>query len=276
MTHCQGVHLCELGNQRITKGALTVLTEWGYSPDLHDLLSILQGLSTTPSPTIAPGKKIFERLGFIHTSLDINGRDGAVEVDLSRPLNTSLRVLGMCDVVTNFGTTEHVGESDYVEADVDLLDIWSSQYEAFRNLHRLARRDGLIINMVPAAGCWPRHGAVEYEPRFFEALANATGYEIMNLSLHRPSYYWTTDETSFFWDLLQKLLARESLQLPASVDPEDMFIMPHMNKAQQGNILSVFRPSSAFIDKSTFLRLPGLHQKSKEPRVQNCLTRASG
>lgn len=165
------------------------------------------------------------------TSLDINGRDGAVEVDLSRPLNTSLRVLGMCDVVTNFGTTEHVGESDYVEADVDLLDIWSSQYEAFRNLHRLARRDGLIINMVPAAGCWPRHGAVEYEPRFFEALANATGYEIMNLSLHRPSYYWTTDETSFFWDLLQKLLARESLQLPASVDPEDMFIMPHMNKA---------------------------------------------
>lgn len=31
--------------------------------------------------------------------------------------------------------------------------------------------DGLIIHMVPAAGCWPRHGAVEYEPQFFQALA---------------------------------------------------------------------------------------------------------
>lgn len=28
--------------------------------------------------------EVFERLGFRHTSLDINGRDGAVVVDLSR------------------------------------------------------------------------------------------------------------------------------------------------------------------------------------------------
>ena len=43
--------------------------------------------------------------------------------------------------------------------------------QAFRNLHKLVRRDGMIINMVPAAGCWPKHGLVEYEPRFFQSMA---------------------------------------------------------------------------------------------------------
>lgn len=43
--------------------------------------------------------------------------------------------------------------------------------QAFRNLHKLVRRDGMIINMVPAAGCWPKHGVVEYEPRFFQSMA---------------------------------------------------------------------------------------------------------
>ena len=43
--------------------------------------------------------------------------------------------------------------------------------QAFRNLHKLVRRDGMIINMIPAAGCWPNHGLVEYEPRFFQSMA---------------------------------------------------------------------------------------------------------
>lgn len=51
------VHICELGNQRITKGALTVLTSHGYRPELRDLLSILQSLAISPSPAIASAKK---------------------------------------------------------------------------------------------------------------------------------------------------------------------------------------------------------------------------
>ena len=128
--------------------------------------------------------------------------------------------------------------------------------------------------MVPAAGCWAKHGAVDYEPRFFQALAGqdqsvetylvvklnvvnwsalwsykpcqhvrdnqgiwsypsagcaqhwfcslisirqcmsylpcagAAGYEIMNLSLHRPAYQWSSDEVRTFWELLDDLLAR--------------------------------------------------------------------
>ena len=53
--------------------------------------------------------------------------------------------------------------------------VWSMvlgyAFQAFRIIHQLVRREGLIINMVPAAGCWAKHGAVDYEPRFFQALA---------------------------------------------------------------------------------------------------------
>eukprot|EP00913_Durusdinium_trenchii_P030290 g28377.t1 len=112
-----------------------------------------------------------------------------------------------------------------------------------------ARRDGLIIHMVPAAGCWPRHGAVEYEPQFFQALA----------------------EERFFWDLLHELLARESLTLPESIVPEMVSIMPHLEQAKQANVLAVFRrgpgsrgPSSRdwAVAEERFQRLPGLHWKA--------------
>eukprot|EP00438_Fugacium_kawagutii_P000717 Skav211036 [mRNA] locus=scaffold1434:73496:78361:+ [translate_table: standard] len=235
-----------------------------------------------PWPALPKLDGVFERLGFRHTSLDINGRDGAVVVDLSRmkptarPLNVSL--LGHCDVVTNFGTTEHVGvgplvsatghqldylestddwlnESEYINApaDFELLELWSSQYEAparaFRNIHQLVRPDGLIINMVPAAGCWAKHGAVDYEPRFFGALAGAAGYEVMNLSLHRPAYQWSLDEDAYTLVLL-------SNEVP---------IMPHLDKGEQANVLSVFRRhKNDFMEKDIFRKLPGIHRKSAE------------
>ncbi|CAE7523205.1 unnamed protein product [Symbiodinium pilosum] len=149
---------------------MSVLQKHGYRPDINDLWGVLQSMAVTPSPALASGKKVFERLGFKHVSLDINGRDFAFPLDLSRPLNSSFNwLLGKCDVVTNFGTTEHIGQRGYIEEPegYDKSDIWASQYHAFRNIHSLARADaGFIINMVPAAGCWPKHGAVEYEPRF--------------------------------------------------------------------------------------------------------------
>ena len=221
------------------------------------------------------------------TSLDINGRDGALPLDLSRPLNSSLHhLLGKCDVVTNFGTTEHVGESEYIEEreGYERMDIWASQYHAFRNIHGLVRDGGIIINMVPAAGCWPRHGAVEYEPRFFYALARSAGYDVRNVSLHRPDHDWSEAEEHLFWRLLEEALAQRSLQLPPFINPEELPAMPNIAKAElelsqlgspavalnpvqeeQANVLSIFvrRGFRAFPDQGTFLQSPGLHIKQK-------------
>ena len=52
-------------------------------------------------------KKLFESLGFRHVSVDMNGKDGALPKDLRQPLK-----LGTFDMVTNFGTTEHVAPGD--------------------------------------------------------------------------------------------------------------------------------------------------------------------
>ena len=66
MNLASGVQICELGNQRVTKATMTVLLEHGYTPDYYDLWSVLQSMAVTPSPALASGKKVFERLGFRH------------------------------------------------------------------------------------------------------------------------------------------------------------------------------------------------------------------
>ena len=36
--------------------------------------------------------------------------------------------------------------------------------------------------------------------------AGAAGYEIINLSLHRPAYQWSNEEVRFFWALIYDLV----------------------------------------------------------------------
>src|SRR5882672_3336270 len=43
--------------------------------------------------------------GVVHTSVDWNGQDGALKLDLRDRLD-----LGEFDIVTNYGTTEHVSD----------------------------------------------------------------------------------------------------------------------------------------------------------------------
>ena len=93
--------------------------------------------------------------------------------------------------MTNFGTTEHLGE----QLDVDASELRSAQFEAFRNLHRLAKPYGLIMNMLPLKGCWPAHGVLEYELSFFEALAGAD-FDVVLIDDKDHSAYVCT---SFAW-----------------------------------------------------------------------------
>lgn len=40
----------------------------------------------------------------------------------------------------------------------------------------------------------------------FYVFAGAAGYEIINLSLHRPAYQWSNEEVRFFWALIYDLV----------------------------------------------------------------------
>lgn len=108
-----------------------------------------------------PAKKRYEKLGVEHVSLDLNGRHGALPVDLCKPVTG----LGVFDVVTNYGTAEHV----------------DNQYEVFKNIHNLCKVGGIIIHFMPAVGYWEGHSRYHYSLDFAANLAVQCQYRVIML-----------------------------------------------------------------------------------------------
>ena len=108
-----------------------------------------------------------------HTSMDINGQNGALNIDLRKPITESFNL--MFDVITNFGTTEHI-ESTWPD----------DQYMAFKNIHKMCKVGGIMFHQVPKADNWQgrnagfntAHCPYYYYEEFFEQLAQNNGYEI--------------------------------------------------------------------------------------------------
>jgi hypothetical protein len=111
----------------------------------------------------APFAREFYRwLGFKYAAVDIDGSPRSIPIDLnfdSVPENSK----GKYDLVTNFGTTEHV----------------ANQLNAFRVIHDLTALDGIMIHEVPTQGMM-NHGLVNYNIKFFWMLARSNGYKIVH------------------------------------------------------------------------------------------------
>jgi len=110
-----------------------------------------------------PVKLYFTILGVDHVSIDLNGEDGALEVDLCEAV-----CLGhdRFDVVTNFGTSEHVYK----------------QYECFWNIYTQCRSGGMMIHEVPLVGDWTEHICYyHYTEQFFKMLADACDGTVLEL-----------------------------------------------------------------------------------------------
>ncbi len=114
---------------------------------------------------ISLAKDYFLAKGFLHTSFDIKSTGSAVEVDLSKPVNSNVKA----DVVTNFGTTEHICQGD------------NPQYYAYRNVHNFTKKGGLMFHFVPKSGSWPNHCDYWYKLNFFEALFNLLDYRAVKV-----------------------------------------------------------------------------------------------
>lgn len=146
----KGTWMLELGNQRIKR---PVLKRDGLTSDVS--------------------KDYFIREGFNHVSFDINENDGAINIDLSKDMSRT-EFFNKFDVITNSGTTEHV-------------EPYKRQYECFRNIHRCAKVGGLFIHIVPEAGGFKDHCQNYYTLQFFEDLAKANNYDILELDRHVKS-----------------------------------------------------------------------------------------
>lgn len=139
-----GTRMLELGNQRIARRAMI-------------------GART--------GKAYYTDLGVEHTSLDFNGKDGAVALDLSVAVDKP-EWHGYFDIVTNAGTTEHVEPHD-------------AQYTCFANLHEWLKPGGIFIHIVPAVeglastNRWDKHCNNYYSAAFFEMLARENDYALV-------------------------------------------------------------------------------------------------
>lgn len=132
-----GLKMCELGNQQIRKNADRI----------------------TKAKT---GKEYFSSLGYDHISIDRNGLDGALPLDLCEPIRNP-ELIDQFDVLTNSGTSEHVED----------------QYECFKNIHSLVKQNGVFIQLSPKTGSWPRHGFYYYTFDFYRQLARQCDYEIL-------------------------------------------------------------------------------------------------
>ena len=95
------------------------------------------------------GKKYFENRGYKHVSVDLNGLNGAVARDLTKPEQFK-DWHGEWDIITNAGTTEHV-------------EPFESQYECFNIIHDCIKVGGIAIHLNPDVyehdvhGRWKNH-----------------------------------------------------------------------------------------------------------------------
>ncbi len=111
-------------------------------------------------PNFKTAKEYFTSLGVRHTSIDINGKDGALRVDLSIISDEHQNYF---DIVTNYGTSEHV----------------TQQYQVFANIHNWTKVGGAMVHGSPQAGYWFHHGKFNYELEFFTRMAKENNYKVV-------------------------------------------------------------------------------------------------
>ena len=110
------------------------------------------------SPDALLARELWTWLGCSYASIDIDGSPGSIPLDLNFA-EVPASLLGKHHLVTNFGTTEHV----------------ANQLNAFKIVHDLTVPNGVMMHTLPAQGSF-NHGLVNYNPKFFWALARANDY----------------------------------------------------------------------------------------------------
>jgi len=131
--HYQGIKWCELGNQ------------------------------ITHNNKIA--KDEYLKKGVQHISIDINGKDGSLPINLDSPI--PFVFANQFDVITNYGTIEHV----------------NNQYQVFKNVHEMCKTNGIMIHLFPAKGHWPGHCRYYYTEELVNNLAESCHYKIIDFRI---------------------------------------------------------------------------------------------
>lgn len=103
-----------------------------------------------------------------YAALDLYPGDFVIQADLN-VFNVPQEQKNTFDLITNFGTTEHV----------------TDQVNVFRVIHDFLKPGGCCFHQVPFTGYY-NHALYNYHPTFFAFLAHANKYEIQLFDLSAP------------------------------------------------------------------------------------------
>jgi hypothetical protein len=106
----------------------------------------------------------YKAKGMEYACIDINGENGALMIDLEKPNKFD----GTYDLVTDFGTSEHIRDG----------------YNVHKTIYDLCKEGGIIIHENPKTGNWKGHGFNYKTKEFYTGLAELTGMEILELGEH--------------------------------------------------------------------------------------------
>lgn len=120
-------------------------------------------LTHTSNSKQKPARLLYEGLGLEYAYVDVDGRNGALALDLNFDPTPSEHIGRYC-LVTNHGTSEHL----------------VNQYNVFNMVHDFTRVGGLMVHAVPFT-VHVNHGFFNYQPNFFECLARYNSYETLGL-----------------------------------------------------------------------------------------------
>jgi hypothetical protein len=95
----------------------------------------------------------------LYLAFDLSGRNGSFKIDLCKNHD----FISQFDLVTDYGTIEHVND----------------QYNAFKNMHDLCMRGGMMLHALPVVGHWPSHSRYYYSLPFAHELARLANYHVI-------------------------------------------------------------------------------------------------
>jgi hypothetical protein len=104
--------------------------------------------------------------GYNITTIDIHGKNRAISIDLGKESDFKFQA----DLLTDFGTVEHV----------------KGLYNALKNCHNWTTVGGLMIHVNPKTGTYFGHGVSFFTIEFWEKLALAMGYYVVEVTEKSP------------------------------------------------------------------------------------------
>lgn len=223
-----GATICELGDQTVRipekdglKYIIKFIEHYGeefdsgkYEPFIGNKLHV---------------RMVYEDAGFSYISVDLNETDDSWPIDLNEWPNSALPDCQF-DVVTNFGTTEHVG----------------NQLNAFAIIHYLTKPAGLMMHQIPTIH-YSAHAMNVVTPYFLKKLIDSNRYEILEAKMqshdidsalvfhHSPDLEFIDGFTA---DIQRSTVAAMSCLLLRKID-DASFVPPLDVGADDANVLSI-------------------------------------